>query len=137
MSAQNITRQPRAIPVYPVNPGSGADVGVPVTLAAQIPAGATGLSVASVLTGDLRRIVMPANWTAANLTFQTSEDGVTWSNLYDRTGVEYTVTAAASHAIQLPVADFAGVRNLIIRSGTSAAPVNQLNAPTLQLVQVP
>lgn len=44
-------------------------------------------------------IVMPASWTTANLTFQGSADGITYNNLYDDTGTEVSVTAAASQYI--------------------------------------
>jgi hypothetical protein len=68
---------------------------------------------------------MPGAWSAANLTFQASEDGVTYSNLYDYTGTEINVVAAASVFIRLNPADWVGIRYLIVRSGTSGTPVNQ------------
>jgi hypothetical protein len=91
-----------------------------------IPNGAAGLSAGTDL-GLYRaaRIAMPATWTAANLTFQASYDNATWNDLYDSYGVEYTVTAAASRSIILPIADFLGIRYIKIRSGTAATPVNQ------------
>lgn len=94
------------------------------------------------ITGDLNLgglrlfgIAMPSAWTAANLTFQVSHDfGTTWNNLYDRYGVEYSVTAAASRFIQLDGADFAGAQYLRVRSGTSGTPVAQGADRTLSLV---
>ncbi|MBW7970964.1 hypothetical protein [Bradyrhizobium sp. BR 10289] len=77
------------------------------------------------------RVIIPATWTAANLTFQVSYDNVTFSNLYDSSGNEYTVQAGASRSIILPVADFIGIRYLKVRSGTSGAAVNQTSAATL------
>jgi len=82
-------------------------------------------------------IVMPAAWTAANLTFQGSHDGSTFNNLYTSAGVEYLVTAAASQYIILNPADFLGVQVLKIRSGTSGTPVNQGADRTLSLVIKP
>lgn len=82
----------------------------------------------------LSRIAMPAAWDAASLTFQTSPDGVTYNNLYDSSGNEYTVTAAASRAILVNYIDFVGIRYLKIRSGTSAVPVNQTADRALSLV---
>jgi len=76
-------------------------------------------------------IVMPAAWTAANLTFQVSTDGAAFADLYDATGTEYTVTAAAGRAILLPLADLLGIRFFRIRSGTAATPVNQAAARSL------
>jgi hypothetical protein len=82
------------------------------------------------------RIAMPAAWTAANLTFQTSVDGITYNDLYDKDGIEYTVVAAASRSMILPLADWLGVRYVKVRSGTSAAPVVQLAARILMIQTV-
>lgn len=71
------------------------------------------------------RLVMPAAWTAASLTFQTSYDGTTYNNYYNADGTEYTVQASSSRSILLPLADFVGIRFLKVRSGTSSAAVNQ------------
>jgi len=87
--------------------------------------------------GRLTRIIMPAAWDTANLTFQTSMDGVTWNNFYDSYGTEYTVTAAAARSILIPLADFIGVQFIKIRSGTNASPVNQTADRALTLVVVP
>lgn len=86
--------------------------------------------------GTLSKIIMPAAWTAANLTFQVSDDNVTYSNLYDASGTEYVVTAAASRAIIVPVSEFQGFRYLKVRSGTAGVAVNQAAARTLSLVAV-
>lgn len=85
----------------------------------------------------LGRIAMPANWTAASLTFQVSHDGVTWNNLCDMYGVEYTVTASAGNSNIMPLSDMLSVRHLRIRSGTSALPVAQAAARSIILVLVP
>jgi len=72
------------------------------------------------------RIYVPSGWTAANLTFQVSEDGGSYANLYDSGGNEVTVTAAASQAITLDPTVFGlGFQYLKIRSGTSASAVTQ------------
>lgn len=84
----------------------------------------------------LARIDMPPTWTAANLSFQASYDGTTYNNLFDSGGTEYAVTAAASAAIIVPLADFLGIRFLKIRSGTSGTPVAQGADRALQLVLV-
>ena len=85
----------------------------------------------------LGRITVPAAWTAANLTFQVSPDNTNWFNLYDATGAEYTVVAAASRSIIIPVSDFLSVRYLKVRSGTSGVPVNQGADRALTLTLVP
>ena len=76
-------------------------------------------------------IHMPASWTTATLTFQVSDDGATYRDLYDIYGTEYQSQAAASRTILLPPSDFAGFQYLKIRSGTSAAAVNQGAARSL------
>jgi hypothetical protein len=75
--------------------------------------------------GTLVAIVVPASWTAADLTFQASNDDTTFTNLYNASGTEVTVTAAASRWIALDPSDFAGIAYLKVRSGTAAAAVNQ------------
>ncbi len=87
--------------------------------------------------GALSAIHMPAAWTAADLTFQASADGVTYNNLYNDSGGEYTVTAAAARAIVVNLADFLGIKFLKIRSGTSAVPVAQGADRSLSLVCLP
>lgn len=78
-------------------------------------------------------IHMPADWTAANLTFQacTSSAEASCTNYYDEFGGEVTVTAAAGRTIKVTPADFAGVQWLRIRSGTSGVPVAQAAGRTI------
>ncbi len=74
----------------------------------------------------LARIAMPAAWTTANLTFQVSPiSGGSFTDLYDSTGTEYTVTASTSRTIIIPFADFIGLKFIKIRSGTTGTPVVQ------------
>lgn len=101
----------------------GGDVRIiPVT----IPSGAAvPLVFADLGNARLSRIVMPAAWTTANLTVQTSYDGTTGNDLYDSIGVEYTITAAAARSIKVPLIDFISERFIKLRSGPSGVPVNQ------------
>ncbi|MBI5942873.1 MAG: hypothetical protein HY864_00775 [Chloroflexi bacterium] len=70
-------------------------------------------------------LIMPAAWTAANLTLQMSHDDSTYNNVYDEMGTEKTIVASASRYILLNPADFLGANSLKLRSGTSGTPVNQ------------
>ena len=79
-------------------------------------------------------ILMPAAWDAANLTFQASVDGVNFSNVYDSSGNELTVTAAAGRYIELDPSVFVGINQIKLRSGTSGSPVNQTAARTLSIL---
>ena len=85
----------------------------------------------------LIRLAMPAAWDAANITVQSSMEGVTYNDLYDKDGNVYTITTAASRSIILPPADFAGIRYLKLRSGTPSVPVAQTAARDLTLVTRP
>lgn len=87
-------------------------------------------------TKRLARINMPSSWTTANLTFQVSADGTNYANLYDATGTEKTVQAAASRAIILDFSEWIGARYIKVRSGTSGTPVNQGAERILQLSTV-
>ena len=80
------------------------------------------------------RITMPAAWTAAQLTFQVSQDGTTFYNKYDQEGTEFTIEAAALRSIDLDPGEWLAVPYLKIRSGTSGTPVAQ-NAERLITVQ--
>lgn len=83
-------------------------------------------------------VLIPSSWTTADLTFQVSVDGSTYVDVYNDSGVEYLVqVGAASTYIVLNksgYADFAGMRYLKVRSGTSGTPVNQGGARTLTLI---
>lgn len=105
---------------------------VPVTIA-------NGASLSDVVTIDPRTVVvgieMPGAWTAAQLTFQVSTDGVTFKNLFNNAGSELTTTGAAVNLVlHLDWTQFVGIRYLRVRSGTSGTPVNQLADRVLNLI---
>lgn len=79
-------------------------------------------------------IVMPAAWTAANLTLQASADDTTFSNVYDEQGNEKTVIASTSRYILLNPADFLGANSIKVRSGTSGTAVNQAAARSVIVI---
>lgn len=85
----------------------------------------------------VRGLVMPATWTAANLTFQGSHDNSTFNNLYEEDGTEVTITADAARFIQLPSTFFQAVRFLKVRSGTAASAVNQGGSRIITLLVEP
>jgi hypothetical protein len=81
---------------------------------------------------SLLAIVMPASWTAANLTFLGSYDnGTTFQPLHEMDGDEITVVTAASRTCILDPAVFTGLDYVKIRSCTTGGPVNQGAARTL------
>lgn len=91
------------------------------------------LAEASALTGAINlgglrlfAIIMPADWTSANLTFQMSPDaGNTWVNVMDQNGSEIVAVAGTSRCIVLDPTQFAAFQHLRLRSGTASASVNQ------------
>jgi hypothetical protein len=102
-----------------------------MTAKATIAVGATGLSQAILLGGKrICGVIMPAAWTAANLTFQGSVDGTTFFDMYDEAGAEISITAAASRYIGCDALalELSGVEYLKVRSGTTGTPVNQAAA---------
>lgn len=98
----------------------------------------SGSSVSpAILLGGLRLfgIVMPAEWTAANLTFQASVDGgATWVDWIDSKGAEHYITPVAGKGTPIDPTAFAAVPMLRLRSGTAALPVNQAADRTITLI---
>jgi len=80
----------------------------------------------------LKTIYMPVAWTAANLTFRVSPDDTTYYNFY-ADDVEFTSVGAAGIAINVNPRIFVGIQYLQIRSGTSAADVDQADARIIKL----
>ena len=80
---------------------------------------------------ELVAIQMSGVWTAAGLTFQGSNDGTTYGNVYDDAGNEVALTVDALQYITFDQdirANLSGIRWIKVRSGTVALPVNQLLA---------
>ncbi|WP_156680260.1 hypothetical protein [Sphingomonas profundi] len=112
----------------------------PAAVATATIAAGTSLSPVVDLAGErLHRIVVPAGWTAAAISFQSSSSGTTFADLFDVSG-EVTLSTsivAGGRAIVVDPAVFLGVRYLRLRSGTSAGAVNQAADRALTLVTVP
>jgi hypothetical protein len=78
-------------------------------------------------------VVIPAAWSAANLTFQgAAAPGGTFQDVYDDAGTEYVVTAAASRHIAVQVLE--ALQYVKVRSGTAGTPVNQVAERTVTLI---
>jgi len=91
-------------------------------------AGSESLSDAVELGGhSVLRIAMPAAWTAADLTFQVSDDGgTTFRNVYWDWGPEMALAADAAMTIELsPFVRLSHINQLKVRSGTAGTPVAQ------------
>jgi hypothetical protein len=109
-----------------------------ITKQITIPSGGSLSEAIDLSVGKLALILIPAQWTAAELTFQASPDGNTFGDLYDSIGTEYKVlVGAAGRSILVPIGDFMSIRFLKIRSGTAGVPVNQGGDRVLTLVLLP
>lgn len=82
---------------------------------------------------ELVAIVWPAAWTAAVLTLQSSLDGATYFDVVDAAGTEVSFpTQTSKHMLVDPTKPAYGLGRFIkLRSGTSAAPVNQAAERTI------
>lgn len=104
-------------------------------LTANIAASASLSGQVDIGPGRLVGILVPAGWTAANVTFQASPDGgVTWGNLFSYLGTEFTVVAVAGQFNAIDPTLLQGVVSLKVRSGTSGSPVTQTGAVAVTLV---
>lgn len=79
-------------------------------------------------------ILMPAAWTAANLTIQVSNDGTNYYNVYDAAGLEVVIIPDASRYILIPPSAFICGKFIKLRSGTAGTPVNQGAERTIQIL---
>jgi hypothetical protein len=71
-------------------------------------------------------IFMPAGWTAAGITLQTSLDNSTFYNVRDFDGAELALTVAAGLYVPFDTAMLLGIGPYLkVRSGTAGTPVNQ------------
>ena len=121
-------------PVKPVD-GTGAELST-LTRAytATIAISGTTSGVVTLNGCSPIRILMPTTaqgWTASNITFSYSEDNSTWLDLTDIYGTAVTVVAAANKAIQLPAADFVGLKyiKLIVSAQEAARTVTIICKP--------
>ena len=88
---------------------------------------------AAIGRGTLMAVILPT-FTSASLSFQVSEDGVTYREAFDSANAAVAVSASVGDRyIQAPAA-LAGAAWIKVRSGTSGAPVNQGAERTISLV---
>lgn len=83
-------------------------------------------------------IIVPSTWTTAVMSFAAglTEDG-TFYPVYSAAGAEVvtgSITGGTAVWVALDPADFAGIPWIKVRSGTSAAAVNQADGDVLTLV---
>jgi hypothetical protein len=106
---------------------------------AVIAAGANLSASVDMTSSRLNSIWVPSNWTNANLTFQSSPDGVNYGEMSDDSGIAITVNVASipGFIILSKPSQWLGARYLKVRSGTVGSPVTQSQAVTLLLFALP
>lgn len=95
---------------------------------ATIASGASVSATVDLSNAVLTGIIMPAAWTAADLTVEVSHDGTAWIGLaYDATATQCNniTTPAVDTAHAFDVRAMAPYQYIRLRSGTTASPVNQ------------
>lgn len=108
----------------------------PIAVQGTISAG-TSLSAPINLKGyTLSILLLPAAWTTANITLQVSYDGITYYNLYNQDGTEYTIIAAINRAVVVQPSDLAAVEYIKLRSGTAGTPIIQVADALITMVAI-
>jgi hypothetical protein len=102
---------------------------------ATISSGAATSSALNMKNKVLMALKTPSTWTTADITFQVSIDGTNYNDLYDSDGEEvtFTVVAGKQQYSKDPIA-YIPFNYLVIRSGTTATPVNQAGDRTITAV---
>ena len=88
--------------------------------------------------GYFARIQMPTQWTSANLSFQISDDGVTYYDLVDKTGAEAILPVVAGTATMIRIEPWSSAIGWWkLRSGSVRKPVVQQAARTFKVTLAP
>jgi hypothetical protein len=83
--------------------------------------------------GELVRFYMPNAWTAANVTFQMSPDGIAYSDMVDKSGREIMISIMPNAGIVVDV-QWRALAWLKIRSGTRDKPIAQAAQREFRLI---
>lgn len=89
-----------------------------------ISAGQSESSVLELVSETIVGIYMPSAWDAADLVFQSSADGVTFSDMYEY-GAAITAQAAADQYVPLDFTKFVGAAYVKVKSESAGSAVNQ------------
>ena len=110
-------------------------------VAVVVPAEASGSlsGAADIRDLDVIGVQYPATWVNAKLSFQVSDDGATYKDLYDDNGTEAQVAGAANAdrfiGFRGDLAFILGRWNFIkVRSGLTGAHVDQTTDRTINLI---
>ncbi len=112
---------------------AGAQMGLSVVLAT-IAASSNISAEVDLGAGRLVGLYVPSGWTAANITFQVSPDGVNFGNMFSYLGAEVIFVAVPGQFLAVDPTLWKGARAIKVRSGASGSPVTQASQVVLQLV---
>jgi hypothetical protein len=99
--------------------------------------GASLSGAASLKELKVLAFVTDAAWDTNAVTFQGSFDGTNFFNLWNDSA-EYSIAAVpASTLVAINPVNFMGLHSVKVRSGTSAAAVNQVGATVVTLIVSP
>ncbi len=90
------------------------------------------------------KIYLPSGWTGANLTVvgtpaEKHEINPTWYNLFNSDGTEFSASggdASGARVIDQEPLVYYGLKQIRFRSGTAAAPVNQVGHRVIRIAMV-
>jgi hypothetical protein len=88
-------------------------------------AGQAVSSAGDVSAGNVTMLLAPVDWTPANISFQLSEDNVTFRDLFDTDGKEVLKAMGPGRAMNVDTSYTAGSLWVKIRSGPRDNPVPQ------------
>jgi len=90
-----------------------------------IPAGQSLSNGINCSAGTIVRITTPPAWDLANLSFQVSNDGITYNDLWLPQGGEVIIPCGPSRALNIDPTRWPSAVYLKVRSGSSAEPIVQ------------
>jgi hypothetical protein len=99
-------------------------------------AGTAVSNAADISSGNVTMLLMPADWTPANMSFLLSEDNVSFRELYDVYGMEVIKAVGPNRALNVDPSYTAGALWLKLCSGPAATPVLQdADRPIVLVIQ--
>ena len=105
----------------------GSDVAKPppLTITITISAGQSLSNPADLTTGSIALIITPPDWNPANVSFQISEDNVTFYDLFDSNGAEIIRAIRPNTAIAFDLSLTQAAPYFKMRSGHRDIPIAQ------------
>jgi hypothetical protein len=104
------------------------------TTTVTIAAGTAVSTAADLSAGNVTMLLMPSDWTPANLGFLISEDNVTYRDLHDANGMEIQKATGPNRAINVDTSFTSGALWVKVRSGSLNNPILQAADRVIVLV---